>query len=357
MKVKCDAVSLYHACQVAGNFVTKRGTLPVLACIELSAGGGNVSLRATDLEKMVILDQPGEVAEEGKIVVEPRRLQRFLKYEKGQVLVENSGFAVTVSGDSEQSVLRLQAFDREFPPVKIVDGGEYDVGPDLIDHLRRAWMFAASEDSRPVLTAVFVNTDANGQTGVAAVDGFELFVAKFKTGLPGGKLLIPAEVCRLVGRLMKGKQVKLAVKEGDSVAFSAPGIRIISQQVKGNFPDYEQLVPKGEPAWRITCSGPVLQSRVEQGSVEDLPTLRLTPKDEALKLTIKEGDVDFFTALVPAKMSGDGKVALNPQYVAKFSKMFAELTIDVMASSSPVAIRGDLEGVVVVVMPMYVQWE
>ncbi len=63
-----------------------------------------------------------------------------------------------------------------------------------------------------------------------------------------------------------------------------------------------------------------------------------------------------YEAVLPVEMKGVGKIALNRDYLLPPASIFSEMELQVTHLSAPVKIIGDLQGVLVVIMPIHVQW-
>lgn len=357
MKLKCLGSRLAGASTVAKLVAKKSAPLPVLQYAEIEAKDGKAYLRATDLERMLVMDLFAEVEEEGKVLIPIRRLWHFAIHEKGPVIIESKGRGVVMSDADGLANVYIQLCPPSDGMPKVECGeAQYDVGEEFIMNLARAWPFSAPEESRPVLGGVLVESDGQGKVSFAAADGFRLFMSSMKLSLPVGKWLIPRETCMLLARIMKRKQVKVGFGQNVMCFEAVTDVRVVSQLIQGNFPVYQQLMPSAPPVWTFTVSGSMLQSRVMQFGDN---TVRLSKTEDGLlkmlKIQMAEDD-DRYEAKMPAKMTGDGKIALDYRYVAELAGMFSELTIEVVSVMSPVKVYGDLEGVMVLNMPMFVEW-
>ncbi len=78
--------------------------------------------------------------------------------------------------------------------------------------------------------------------------------------------------------------------------------------------------------------------------------------DGMLSFTSKYEGEEEIEAFIPATIKGEEKIAFSRNYMLEAAKMFSEITLEVTTPSSPIKIYGDLDGVTLVVMPMFVQW-
>src|SRR5919108_6478260 len=74
MKVSCAREDLAEKLQIAGRGVSTRTSVQILAGILLRAGGGQLSLAATDMEISLRVSLDAQVEDEGSVVVPGRLL-------------------------------------------------------------------------------------------------------------------------------------------------------------------------------------------------------------------------------------------------------------------------------------------
>jgi DNA polymerase III sliding clamp (beta) subunit (PCNA family) len=343
------------AAKAASMVIPRNMGLPVLQNAEIEAKDGRAYLRVSDLERILVMDLFATVEEAGKVLIPNRRLWHFAAHEKGPVVIESKGRSLSLGDvDGQVKVNMYLGPPDDALPNTMCGETQYEVGDEFIMNLARAWPFTADEDVRPVLTAVLVESDGQGKVSFASADGFRLFMSSMKLTLPAGKWLIPRKTCMLLEKIMRKKEsVRVGFDNAKMWFDGAPDVRVVSQLIQGSYPQYPQLIPAAKPEWTFTVSGPVLQSRVQQFK-DHIVRLSKT-EDGFLKVAMTE-DEDKFEAKIPAVMTGDGKIAVDSRYVADLAGLFAELTMEVISPSSPVKVYGDLEGVLVVNMPMFVQW-
>jgi len=144
-------------------------------------------------------------------------------------------------------------------------------------------------------------------------------------------------------------------KEKNRAWFRSGNILLATQLVQGTFPTYQQLIPSSPPEWKFTVSGPMLEHRLTQ-YISESGISRLTPEDGVLNIQQGVHEDNTFKAKIVAKHEGEGKIAINQVYFSVVAGMFAEMTCEVTSPSSPVKIYGDVDGLTVVIMPMFVAW-
>jgi DNA polymerase III sliding clamp (beta) subunit (PCNA family) len=70
------------------------------------------------------------------------------------------------------------------------------------------------------------------------------------------------------------------------------------------------------------------------------------------------GDLDTpeYDMSLPCKVEAEGKIAIDYKYLLEAIKPFSMCSIELSNPSSLMKITGDIEGLTVIVMPIYVEW-
>ena len=134
------------------------------------------------------------------------------------------------------------------PAAELSQGLQINVA-DLKEMIHQVVFAASADDARPILTGVLVNVVDTAIT-MAAADGFRLSVRKAHLSSPVEKSIravIPANALRELARIASdGDQVVAMIMPPGrgQVVFRLRDAELISQLIEGNFPDYEQIIPK-----------------------------------------------------------------------------------------------------------------
>ncbi len=219
----------------------------------------------------------------------------------------------------------------------------------------------AQEESRPILTGICVSDGA-----MASADGFRLAVAKndkLSFGLSGKQVIIPSVTMNTVRRLF-AKEDKIEVSFdliNNYVSFKSDKITLVSQTINGNYPKWEQLVPQSYTC-KVSFSALLMLQRLNLMTPSYTGIVRFnfarTESGEHLCSIGARAEEEFdYDITMPVNIENEGgKIAFNWKYVAEAIKPFSICNLEISSPSSPGKITGDIEGLTIVVMPMYVQW-
>ncbi len=367
MKITCEARDLEELSKVAsatiGRYKREDPHWYLHQFITIEASSGKAVVKASDTETMIIGKLPAIVEGAGKVQILPRTLSKFIKREKGKVIIESSKNELTIRGDGTTLVVP-QEKEKEiaephevFLDVNAVFSAKYSLGSEFPRKIGWAWPYSAGDFSRPVLATVCISS-AERKIQMAAADGFRLItvdIGDYPT-LEGDdfRINVPRKCCQLISRFMVG-DVEMGFDD-KKVWFGTDRLRIISQLCDGNYPQYKSLIPTGPPIWTAKMSAPLLQDRLLQ--FESMAGIvRFIGEEDAVALQMAGDDEASFEALVPAETQGIGKIAVNARYMLPPCSIFSELSMEVTIPSQPLKIRGDLAGVMIVIMPMFVDWD
>ena len=268
----------------------------------------------------------------------------------------------------------------EFPLIPVVtDKPTLVIQPDLLKEMIAQVAFAAATDeSRPVLAGVLASFDGTAGTfTMAAADGFRLSVRT--ASLPNGAgakldVIIPARTLNEVARILASIDtandgaVEITVTPNKSqVLFHMNDVDVVSRLIEGQFPNYQQIVPKTSKTKSLLTTADFLRS-TRRASIfardsANVIRLSLTPGDEVApgRLTINAtaAEVGDNEEEMDAIVEGEAiNVAFNARYLADVLGIIGttQVSLETASPSSPGVLRpaGSEAQFTHVIMPMHV---
>lgn len=312
MKIVCAKEELAARLSAAGRAASAKGTIPVLAAVLVRAEDGRIELSATDMELSIRMPLQGVVEEAGAVVL-PRLAAEIVRtMPPGEVTLEHrrGEGVVTLRGGSSMFNLNCLQAD-EFPELPSDEGAGFSMpAAVLTGTVERVVKAASRDETRPVLTGVFVRIGPDGLTMVAT-DSYRLAVKQSPLDSPPSELreaIVPAralsEAARLVGA-SKAEAVDVVLGESQAVfRVAGPGpdageVRLTARVIDGQFPDYRQLVPDA------------FEHEVAFDRGELLATLSriavLAQRTTPVRMAFAEGEV---TLSATAEQVGEGRESL-----------------------------------------------
>ncbi len=253
MRVTCKQEHLARGLDIVSRAVSARSTLPILGNVLLATDGGRLRLSATNLEIGINCWIGARVDEEGATTVPARLLTDLVKsLPPDQVALEYVERNKTLNLRCMRDEAHIKGIDAaDFPSVPTYeeDGGLHLDADTFRQMVEQVSFAAAVDDSRPILTGVSAKFEPNKLT-LAATDGFRLSVrtAELEHGLAQPlSVIIPARALAELARVAADQEEPIAVsiaRNRNQILFHLANVDLVSQLIDGNFPDYNQIVPK-----------------------------------------------------------------------------------------------------------------
>jgi DNA polymerase-3 subunit beta len=312
---------LLRALQLLQNIVEPRQTLPILANVLIEARESGLRLAATDLEVGARVAVPGTVARSGAITLAARKLVELVRELPAQpvafTLLDNGGVKLTCGG-AQFRLVGLPA--DEYPPLDVdAVGGTLGVEAGLLRTMVGRTSYAMSQDeSRPFLNGLYLAA-RKGELRLVATDGHRLALARSPVDTDAEMAgIVPRKAVQELTRVLGGaERVELAV--GDSKFFvRTEGFDLVSKLVEGQFPNYEQVIPKSSPLRLGVEREPLLAAIRRVAVVADDRTrpVRLTASEGQVRLSAQSQELGEAEETLPADFRGDEvAIGFNARYL------------------------------------------
>lgn len=322
MELKIAQKDLLKALETVSGVVSVRPTLPILGNVMIEVRKKEAVLTATDLEVRMELRINAEVKREGKLTVPAKKLLdvvREMPAEDLQVEFDSAARMLLRGGKVEFKILGLPPDEfPQSPEVKRV--AELKVGSATLLQMIRKTIYAVSTDeTRYVLNGALLAWE-KGELRMITTDGKRLAFIRRKLEAAGGKgeAIVPTKALQELLVLLAGMEGDVAMMIGEGYArFSAGGMDLVTRLIDGNFPDYDQVIPKGQDKKLVADTGTFLAAakRASLMAVDRSNSARLDLKSGTLKISSASHELGEVQEDFPVKYEGE---ALAVAYNAKF---------------------------------------
>ena len=327
MEFICQREELVRGVATVERAVSTKENMPILEGIYVRAQGDRLHLVATDLEMSIECFVPARVQKEGTAVLSGKMLGQIVRKLAGEEVVYRTGengVAEIASGRS-RFTLHTMAGD-EFPSLPEVDEDEMGrVSQGALRRMIRHTLFAAAtDDSRPFLTGVFVELESD-EIRLVATDSNRLAFHKGKLAQPlsqSRSAIVPVRTLAELMRILEAGEesdVEFIVSQSQAV-FRTPNVQVISRVIDGQFPDYRRVFPKEQPT-RVRLDRDEFLAAVERVSLvarRSTPVVRLAVAENILTLTSREAEVgQAYEELVVVKEGDDNETAYQSRYLTE----------------------------------------
>jgi DNA polymerase-3 subunit beta len=372
MKLICNRGALLEALSVAGNAVAARTPKPVLLCVKLSAADDKLTIAATDLEVAIrYSDAQVQIERAGEALLPADKLRDIVRESVDDTLsIEVSGDSANIKGNDSLFKIFTQSIN-EFPPVPDFEGeADFEVNAGHLKGLIGQTLFAAAKEStRYAFNGVLLVAGGKGNSkkiNLVSTDGRRLAMAKGelassgKIDKEGVKAIIPTKALQLVDKLIDDPEenVGFQVRE-NQVIFHTSSATLTSNLVEGQFPPYEDVIPKDTDKKMTAGTGDFLSAirRASLLTTEESKGVRMAFSKKGLVLTSRSPEAGEATVNFACKFEGsDVEIGFNPTFLTEALRVVDsdEITLDLTAPNRPGLLKGG-QNFLYVIMPVNLQ--
>jgi len=368
MKVICNRGALLEALTVAGNVVAARTPKPILLCVKITAADDKLTIAATDLEvairysdTQVQIDQPGEV------LVDAARLRDIVRESvDDSISIEKAGDQVAIKGQDSHFKLNAPAAS-DFPAVPDFEGEpDFQILGGHLKQLIGQTLFAvAKESTRYAFNGVLMNAKAK-KIHFVATDGRRLAMAKGelatsdKLDKDGVKCIIPQKALQLIDKLIDDPEEAMSFQIRENrMIFHTSSATLTSNLVEGEFPPYEDVIPKEGDKHMIASTADFLSAikRASLLTTDESKGVRLAFTKKGLKLTSRSPEAGEAEVNFACKYDGgDLEIGFNPVFVTDALRVVDsdEIELEMTAPNRPGLLKGGAN-FLYVIMPVNLQ--
>lgn len=349
--------------------VDRRHSMAILTNLVISAGSGELSVVATDLEVSLKQTIGAKVSEPGSVAVSARKLFEIVRECTSPELTVRSLDAHWVGVSYGRSNFRLMGIDAsDHPGMPATSGtGEalasFELEAEELAEIIGKTLFAVShDDTRSNLAGVHLDGGARkGAIRLVATDGHRLAMVdrKAKGTSPKEGVILPrkglSEVLKVLPEVTGTVTVQIV---GNEAVVELPGCTLTMRLVEGSFPDYKQVVPKESPNVLQVDRDAFLQTvrRISLLSSEKARGIRLGMSSGRLEISANNPDLGEASEDLEVEYTGpDMEIGFNARYILDVLQVLPEgskVELGLGDQLSPGVVKGADAGYSYVVMPM-----
>jgi DNA polymerase-3 subunit beta len=368
MKVICNRGALLEALMVAGNVVASRTPKPVLQCVKLTAADDRLTIAATDLEVAIrYSDNQVQIEQPGEILLPADKFRDIVRESVDDTLaIEIVGEQASIRGNDSLFKIYTQNAS-EFPPVPDFEGEpDFQIPGGQLKALIGQTLFAAAKEStRYAFNGVLV-TAKGKKISLVSTDGRRLAQANGdlsnapRNDKDGTKAIVPAKALNLVDKLIDDPEepVSIQIRE-NQIIFHTSSATLTSSLVEGQFPPYEDVIPKDTDK-KMTASTADFLSAIRRAALlttEESKGVRLQFTKKGLVLTSRSPESGEATVNFPCKYEGsDVEIGFNPTFLTEALRVVDadEIAFELTAPNRPGLLKGGTN-FLYVIMPVNLQ--
>jgi DNA polymerase-3 subunit beta len=372
MHMSVERDELLRALSIVAGLPPAKSDIPILTHLAIVAAREGGTLRATDMERQIVLPFMAQVKEAGRICVPARLLHSIVKR-----LPEGKPLSMTLEGEQLRVVCGRSRFqlsvlpEDDYPQFATAGGPgnwQFELEADRLRLLLAGVRHAiAKDESRYYLGGVYLHCTSEEPARLRAVatNGHVLALQSCPApagaqGMPG--VILPGDTVAEMLKLLpdSGESVMVSVAQ-HSVLLDLPGgPSLHSKLIDGVFPDYVRVIPQEHPH-RVNVAADALAESI--GRVATLCSSDYTgiimlfdPKG-SLTVTVDRSGVGSGRDRVVAVEIAGAKTAIgfNCRYLAAMLASYAGGMVEIryLDADSPIMMTlGGTGDVLQVLMPM-----
>jgi DNA polymerase-3 subunit beta len=384
VKFTASRIDLIKAMGAAVRVVERRNTIPVLGNVLLRAEGGQLAIRATDLDIEISTRCAATITEPGATTVPAATFHDLLRKlpEGSQVSLETGGGGsgsaqrdshthITIRSGRSRFVLQTLP-DTDFPDIAAGEMSHSFALPaeDLASMIGQVGFAVSTEETRYYLNGIYLHTvGGTGEALVAvATDGHRLARRTHPCpagaeGMPG--IIVPrkavGEIARLIEKL--GNQPVEISLSTTKLRVETPDATFLTKLIDGTFPDYERVIPKGNDKHAVLDAAELVAAvdRVATISSERGRAVKLSFADSSLAIEVTNPDAGTARDEVEADYTDEPlEIGFNARYLADILGVLiasgtGSVTMQLGSAGSPTILQASKAAdLLIVLMPMRV---
>ncbi len=371
MKFKINRDHFSNGLAQVLNVVGSKATMPILSNVLIEAEKDHITLTTTNLDLGIRCKIKAEVKEPGSVTLPVKRLATIVRELPNVDVVLDASPNHQVKLASGGSNFKIMGIGKEeFPPLpEFGDEKSFTLAQsELITMLKSVAYAQSTDETRYILNGVYFNFK-DGKLSMVATDGRRLALVSKELEVPAesaGSIILPAKtVGELLRMLDKGETLKISFNERRA-AFQInsdkdtsgliDSIYLYSKVVEGNYPNYNQVIPK-ETHQRIKLERELFQQCVHRAALvcsEKSNSVKIKLTSNLLEITAQSPDFgEAHESMAIAYSGPDLQVAFNPQFIMDPLRSLAkdEVFFELKDEVSPGVFK-TLESFICVIMPV-----
>jgi DNA polymerase III subunit beta len=336
---------------ISQSVVERRSTMPVLSNFLLSTDDGKLRLVASDLEITVSMTAPAKIRSAGSIAVNAKMFSDIVRELPNSDVTLKTSEGARLEISAQQSRLRLIGTSaEEFPslPGMSLKPRARTSSAVLSEMIARTVYAVSSDETRFNLSGVcfeMVTADGKKNSGgnllrMVATDGHRLAIITRPVPLaiagkgegekgPSERVIVPRKGLNEVKRALDSgddREVGFDILEG-FLLLEADEIKMAVRLIDGEFPDYEQVIPKQRGAVARVSSNNLIQAlkRVSLLVSDKNKGVRLDFQNETLRVSSSSPELGDATEELAYEYDGAVQsIGFNARYLIEAMASVAE---------------------------------
>jgi DNA polymerase-3 subunit beta len=326
MKFTCNSTEILKRLSVVEKAISSRSSLPVLENVFFELNGNQLVLRGHDLELGIETAMDVQGVQNGQVLIKAKTLLSIVsKFQNQNLTIESQGQNIKISSDSQVDFNILGFATDDYPAFPSIEQGiSVSLTAEEVRCLIQYTLFAVSTDeTKHFLNGILVKSEGANLLFVST-DGYRLSLRRHhvQSELAAFSVIVPqkamSEALKVLQQVKDDDVFEMTISE-NQVSFRLNDILFISRVIQGQFPDYNQVLPK-ETLHSFSVSRRALLDASERASIISSASnnvVRLGFTDSQLGIYANAAIGEFKEFINVSRFTGEGemKVAFNVKLI------------------------------------------
>lgn len=248
MKIICLQENLKNGLNIVQNIIGKNLILPILNNILLETQHGRLKISSTNLEIGINCWISSKVEKEGKITIPAKQFNIFINnLPNKKIELETKENSILIKCENYKTIFKGLSAD-EFPIIPKIENEIFSsISSDIFKkNLLQVVNIAALSESRPEISGILFKFSKKNLK-LVATDSFRLVEKNiYNLNCQEEKtIIVPQKTVQELIRILSEKdgEMKLILNQ-NQILFDFDDIQLISRLIDGQYPNYEQFMPK-----------------------------------------------------------------------------------------------------------------
>jgi len=321
MKIQILKDGLKQALSVVERATAKTPILPALGAIAIIAKKNTLELSATDLEMGIRYKLLAKTEKEGEAVVSSRLLSQLVgTLAEREINMELQGGELKIESTEQQTNIKTLPLD-DFPIIPSLGGEEIAVELEtkaFCAGLSQVVGVVGQNQARPEISGVLVSIGKD-DIKLVATDSFRLAEKSIilnKTQPVETSFILPQKTTKeliailgdLSGTTKLYSSATQALFDYSSKEVGTPSIQIISRIIEGEYPQYQDVIPKDFVTKARVQKQELISSlraaSIFSGKMQDAKVVA-DPKKKGLEISSQSADTGRHNSFLPCDITGE----------------------------------------------------
>jgi DNA polymerase-3 subunit beta len=363
MKISCIKNKLLQGINIVSKAVSTKTTHPILSCILIEAGDGNIKLTANDMEIGIESFVDGNVIEKGKIAIDAKLLFDIIrKLPDSEVFIEtDENYKTTIKCEKAKFNISGKGGE-DFSNLPSVEKNNYiTVSQFLLKEIIGQTIFSISDNENNKLMTGELFEVKDNKLSVVSLDGHRISIrnVELKGDNSDTKVVVPGKTLSDISKIISGgldDNVNIYFTE-NHILFEFGNTRVVSRLIEGEYFRISHMLSVDYQIKMEVNKREFLEC-IDRASLlikeSDKKPIKLTIEDNVLHLKI-DSLMGSMNEEIDIKKEGSNIIiGFNPKFLMDAIRVIDDDVINIYMnnSKSPCIIKDDEESYNYLILPM-----